>query len=342
MVIDLKIYVLCAAALLAGGCATAPEPLPRSDHYSDPPYRSNPSLSEADNVVLAAKATFDDWSRPVRLKILSADRGGRGQPHPVHLTFGQRLGAASSDLVSNGLTAASPTPGFGVVGTAIMAVAQSTQSLLMLAGVGNDTPVVTPRMLTHDVSHLVFWMPGAMAKDRKEAMHKTDALLKQALQSARSAVHSPYHVTVFGSDRYSAPKYGFVGEQWGMRVGGGECGTPNIACGYEPEIGWFPVSVPAPDFIGDGRGRVWARARPLHYSSVDNSKRMARTYYPAMIGLPDLAVYRAISAHLPSWAYIYLAAGGISLGNGKDLLAEPLVLNRGRLLKFYNAKTVAP
>ena len=59
-----------------------------------------------------------------------------------------------------------------------------------------------------------------------------------------------------------------------------------------------------------------------------------------MIDLPDLAVYRAISAHLPSWAYIYLAAGNISLGNGKDLLAEPLVLNCGRLLKFGRTKKV--
>jgi len=327
-------------ALLAG-CASAPTPVPKSTHYSDPPYRSDPTLSEADNVVRAAKTAFDAWSRTVRLKILSADGSGvQGKPQVVHLTFGQRVRVVSSDLVSNAAAAASPTPDFGVAGTAIMAVARSAKALLMVAGGGNDAPVATPQMLTHDVSHLVFWMPAEMAKDRKEARHKTDALWGEALPSARSVIHAPYHVTAIGSDVYSNPTYGFTGKKRGMRVEGGGCDKSDIACGYEPGYGGFPQSMPAPDFIDGGKGRVWASAQPLHSSSVDNSRVTDRYYYPAGVDLPDLAVYRAISAQLPSWAYIYLAAGSISLGDGRGLLAEPLVLHQGEILKFSKTKQV--
>jgi len=336
MVIDLKIYVLCGAALLAGGCATAPggnestvsTPVSQTGYQPDKPYRSSSSLSEADNVFLAAACTIETWPRGSR--VIASDQKS------TDLSFGRRaVGVSSLRTGVNAAVAALPATA-AEMPLRIQSAWDALPAVLVMMGVRPEdlAPSKPKHLRPHNASRIVFWMPRDLATDTKDAWQKVESFWADALDAANSEIHAPYDGMLVRR-AYGLSYFDAIGKQTVLVIRGGECDKPNVTCSYESMNMELPKISDAPDFIG--AGKVWASAPALLYSSVDGAHEL-RHY--AASDLPDLAVYRTISAHLPSWAYIYLAAGSISLGDGKGLLAEPLVLNRGQLLKFGRTKKV--
>lgn len=265
-------------------------------------YESDMASSEALNVLMAAGLV----SKPGRGPIRDLPREDRPQ--------GVSEGNAALDVGFAAVNAFSPP--LGVAGG--LAAGVSGATLLLPSG---GTPL--------DDVVVLAWMPAHQATDAEAARIRMDELLDGAMKRAMDVFPAPYRpVANPPAGMYRMPISGMID------VYGGPCSREGIRCRYWAGVYKKPISAPAPDFLGGGPSWTWRGseygASTFHYSAVDESGFLHK-YHP---WLPDLEFYRAMSAELPEWVYLYLGPGTVSLGPKRGFLQVPAVLNRGRTLAF--------
>jgi len=240
----------------------------------------------------------------------------------THVLMAQHLIQDASALGKARQTGSSPVTDIGYAATNLasagiaMPAAAATSALSLLMPGPND-----PR----GHSQVLAWLPADIADSPAEALAQIKDIVHEALRAALDeALPAPYRAVPMADP--------------GMfRITGGACNQRHMNCSFRAFVGVEPSLAAAPDFLSPGRTWTWAErsGRARGHGGVELPRTaLNSTHFPGQYEtlFDDLAVYQAMSAHLPEGMYLYLAPGMVSLGPERGWLAEPLVLHRGSVL----------
>lgn len=189
-------------------------------------------------------------------------------------------------------------------------------------------------------SQIVVFVPKRIAPDVDAAAKAMSDELMAAVTAAREAIDLPKPFR-YGEIEVEQPENnrGFLSVS--LRVHGGYCDDASLACGFNAYVptggraaspaskarvheGFAPQSWGGAEswrFVagaglgnGDGRGGFWPKPR-----------------------LPEFEFYQKVSERLPSWMYVYVAAGYTSYRREDGTYAwlpAPVILRQGRILPF--------
>lgn len=307
-IVGCLLLVLFSLTLIQG-CATK-----RTDFRDREAYRSDPRISVANDVILAA------GMNKIRDAKLTPEQAAKLKAYRTRL--GDVVPRAVLDIGVQGYT---NFLGLGHIGS---------------AGVTALTWLIKPTDAAKE-NWLIVWMRMSEATDLEDARQKVSAMTVKAVGKVLS---SPEYAGFEAyPDKYDLLGGEFVGfsfpsEKWPecapIKYDARPClfgaGTSTKPVAPIAPRFFGGVLVNAPDFVSpNGEARYLIKGNALDKARNSGANRLPT--------LNSLDIWRRVSEQLPEYAYIYLAPRryGFARDDGKVVTGgAPLVLNRGRIMLF--------